>query len=200
MRPDGNTLYPLRVIVSGGIGSGKSTVLRLFEQSGATVIEADQIGHDVLEPGEACFEDVGGRWPSVVVGGRIDRARLATIAFSDAEQLAELESMTHPAIRESIAALVAASIDEDIVLELPLHSDLVGEGWTRIVVDTPDDIRLQRSIDRGMSPEDVNRRMSRQPDRTVWLGDADIVVDNSGTIEDLERQAMRLWEKLHHCA
>ena len=116
MRPEGNSETPLRVIVSGGIGSGKTTVLRLLERLGAVVVEADRIGHEVLEPGGASYDAVATRWPSVVVEGRIERSLLAAIVFSDLEQLALLESLTHPAIRDEIAIRVAAAWDRDVAL------------------------------------------------------------------------------------
>ena len=196
MRPDGNSVAPLRVIVGGGIGSGKSTVLQLLAGMGAVVIEADRIGHEVLEPGGPAYDKVAERWPSVVVEGRIVRSLLAAIVFSDAEQLALLESLIHPAIRDEIAGRVAAAGDQDVALELPLKSDLAGPGWTRIVIDAPAPQRIRRAVARGMPEEDAASRLAVQPDREQWLFGADLVIDNSGSLEDLEAAVAQAWERL----
>lgn len=196
MRLDGNNETPLRVVVSGGIGSGKTTVLQKLEDLGAVIIEADRIGHDLLEPGGSSYQAVVERWPSVVVAGRIERRLLAAIVFSDPDQLALLESLTHPAIRNEIANRVDAAGDSDVALELPLSSDLTGSGWTRIVVDAPASLRVRRAVARGMSEEDATNRLAVQPDRTRWLEGADLVVENTGSIKDLEANVEALWQRL----
>jgi dephospho-CoA kinase len=188
---------PLRVIVGGGIGSGKSTVLRVFEDLGAAVIEADRIGREILEPGGGAYARVVATWPEVVVAGRIDRNRLAAIVFSDPEQLAELEAISHPLIAIAIAERVAELKDCDIVLELPLTDDLVGPGWFRVVVVAPRRVRLERAIARGMDGADVAGRMDAQADGRRWLEIADAIIDNGGSVADLQRQVRELWERLH---
>lgn len=190
-----NGRAPQRWIVSGGIGSGKSTVLRILRELGAVVIEADRIGREILEPEGPAYATVVARWPQAVVDGRIDRGRLAAIVFTDTEQLAELEKITHPLIAAEIAARVAAAGDEDVVIELPITDDIAGPGWTRVVIDAADAQRLARSVDRGMDPSDVTRRMASQPEQRQWLERADIVVDNSGTIADLETHVAELWRR-----
>ncbi|MCP4309386.1 MAG: dephospho-CoA kinase [bacterium] len=194
MRPDGNTRRPLRLIVSGGIGAGKTTVLRMLESLGAVVVEVDRIGHEVLEPDGVAFEEVSRHWPSVVVDGRISRPLLASIVFSDSEQLSHLEALTHPAIRNEIAARVAAAGDRDVVLELPLRSQLAGPGWTRLVVDAPTRVRQGRAVARGMADNDVANRIQAQPDRDQWLAGADYVIDNFGSIEELEAAVEAVWQ------
>lgn len=182
--------------MSGGIGSGKSTAVAAFAGLGAVVIEADSIGHEILEPEGAAYARVAARWPEVVSEGRIDRALLAAIVFSDAGQLVELEAIAHPLIAEEIAARVAAAGDRDVVVELPLASDLAGPGWTRVVVDAPRAVRLERAVRRGMDTADVAGRMAAQPERDVWIADADFVIDNEGTTEELEAQVRELWVEL----
>ncbi len=193
MRPDDNERRPLRLIVTGGIGSGKSTVVEILAGLGALTIEADRIGHEVLARGGGAFGAVAARWPSVVVDGAIDRSRLASIVFTDGDQLAELESISHPLIAAEIADRVAAAGDRDVVLELPLAGDFAGPGWTRIYVDTSRETRLQRAVARGMSADDAARRIVVQPDRKTWLESADFVLDNNGTIADLEQEVHRVW-------
>ena len=173
-------------------------VLRKLQDLGAVIIEADRIGHDVLEPGGSSYEAVVEHWPSVVVEERIERRLLAAIVFSDPDQLALLESLTHPAIRSEIANRVDAAGESDVALELPLSSDLAGSGWTRIVVDAPASLRVRRAVARGMSEEDATNRLAVQPDRGQWLDGADLVIENTGSIEDLEADVEALWQKLKH--
>ncbi|MEA2001968.1 MAG: dephospho-CoA kinase [Actinomycetota bacterium] len=197
MRPEANTPSPLRVIVSGGIGSGKSTVIEMLHSMNAVVIEADRIGHEVLEPGGPAYQEVAQRWPSVVEEGRINRSLLAMIVFSDGEQLVTLEAMTHPHIRAEIENRVEVASDRDVVVELPLASDLMGSGWVRLVVDAPREIRLQRIVARGMAEHDAVNRLRMQPTRDEWIGGADIVVENSGSLAALEIEVRDIWERLH---
>jgi dephospho-CoA kinase len=196
VRSDDNARRPLRVIVSGGIGSGKTTVTRLLGERGVVVIEADRIGHEILEPGGAAFDVVAGRWPEVVVSGRIERSRLAAIVFSDQEQLAELEAITHPLIGAEIARRVNEAEDRDVVVELPVADDRADSGWIRVVVDAPGAIRETRAVARGMARADVARRLAAQPGRNSWLSRADYVIDNRGSLTDLETQVDELWADL----
>ena len=124
---------PNLIVVAGGLGSGKSTVAAMLAAKGATTIEADRIGHEVLEPGGPAFVAVAERWPVVVVDGAIDRQRLAAIVFSDLEQLQELESITHPAIGAEIARRAHAAAGSPVVVELPVPA-IVAPDWTWIVV------------------------------------------------------------------
>lgn len=181
MAPDAQA----RVVLTGGIGSGKSTAGRLFAALGAEVIDADEVGHAVLEPGGAAFAAVAARWPQFADGGAIDRAALGRLVFSDPVELAALESLTHPAIRSTITQRLECVEAPVVVVEVPLLSDFLGDDWRRIVVDTPDPIRKERLLARGMTEGDINQRMAAQPSRAEWLEAADLVLDNSGTPEDL---------------
>ncbi len=183
----------MRVLLGGGIGSGKSAVAALLREAGATVVDADAAGHRVLEPGGEAFDQVAARWPEAVRDGRIDRAALGGVVFADPAQLAELEAITHPAIAARIAGAVAAAGTDVVVVEVPVLARLVGEDWPRVVVDAPDEARVARSVARGMDEGDVRRRMAAQPSRAEWLEAADYVVDNSGNLEDLSTQVERLW-------
>jgi dephospho-CoA kinase len=159
------------------------------------VVHADTIGHAVLEPEGEAFHAVSAWWPEILVDGHIDRSRLARIVFEDPQALRQLESMTHPAIAARILNLVAAEENaEVVVVELPLLLSLLGEGWTRVVVDAPVELRRHRLAERGMAAEDVEARMSAQTTREEWKAAAEFVIDNGGTLEDLESEVDRLLE------
>jgi dephospho-CoA kinase len=186
----------IKVLVLGGIGSGKSTVARVFASLGATVIEADRIGHQVLEPDGAAYGEVAERWPAVADGSRIDRAALARIVFTDVDQLRELEAITHPLIRGEILRRVEAVSPVPVVVELPLLAMELGEGWVRVVVDAPSRERILRSVARGMDERDVVARVDAQPERNEWLARADHIIINGGTLEELEAAAVDVWETI----
>jgi dephospho-CoA kinase len=185
----------LRVVIGGGIGSGKTTVARMMERLGATVILADEVGHRVLEPDGEAYQAVAAAWPQVVVSGMIDRRALAAIVFADREELRRLEAITHPAISERIRRL-ASGIDGDLVLETPVPDVATGEGWVRVYVDVAPEVRLRRTIARGGDPDDVRRRMASQLERGEWLRWAERVIVNGGSLDDLEAQVDDLFHSL----
>lgn len=186
----------VRVLLTGGIGAGKSVVGELLRARGALVIDADEIGHRVLEPGGAAYDQVAETWPSVVIDGVIDRTRLADIVFRDHAELERLESLTHVAIRRQIASLIEGSTEKVVVVEVPLLTDFMGAGWLRVVVDADPAIRTGRLIDRGMDQDDASRRMSAQPARDRWLDTADHVIDNSGDWDHLVAEVDALFQVL----
>ena len=186
-----------RVVLSGGIGTGKSAVAEILAAGGIPVIHADMIGHAVLEPEGEAFPAVSARWPEIVADGRLDRTKLAAIVFADPHALKELEAMTHPAIAARILNLVAADSEaEIIVVELPLLFALLGDGWIKVVVDAPLDLRGQRLADRGMEPADIEARVAAQPSREEWRRAVDFIIDNSGNFEDLEAEVERVFKEL----
>jgi dephospho-CoA kinase len=158
-----------------------------------TVVEADRIGHAVLEPDGFAYDAVAERWPRVVVDGLIDRRRLASIVFNDGDALAELEEITHPGIIRRIHNLAATA--DDLVVEVPVPIDL-GEEWANVLVTAPRETRRARALARGGAPADVDARMDRQPRRAAWMDWADEVIENDGTIEDLNSQVDALWGRL----
>jgi dephospho-CoA kinase len=187
---------PLRIVVMGGIGAGKSTVTGRFAALGATVIEADRLGHDVLEPGGAAFEPVAARWPETVVDGRVDRAALAEIVFRDNDELRALEAITHPAIATEIARRADAAGQSPVVVELPVEAALVGDEWIRVAVIAPWEIRLSRAVRRGFDAADVERRAAAQPSAARWRDLANRVIVNDGGLDALYAQVDALWEEL----
>lgn len=170
---------------------------RLLAQRGALVVDADRVGHAVLEPYGEAYAAVRRRWPHVMIEGRVDRAALARVVFTDRAELARLEEVTHPAIRRRIRDMVAGTPHPLVVVEVPLRGDFMGEGWVRVVVDAPDEVRVARLRARGMEEADIMRRMKAQPSRSEWLAWADLVVDNAGDEGQLEREVDRLLNALH---
>jgi dephospho-CoA kinase len=189
MRDRGNDHRPRRVIVTGGIGSGKSTVAAMLGDLGATVIEADRIGHEVLAPGGPCFREVAEAWPAAVENGEIDRGRLAAIVFADPAALVRLERITHPVIAARIREEVAAAAGSDVVVELPLSVELLPEEWVVLLVTAEDDVRAARSVGRGMDAGDVAARMAR-PARI------DVVIENDGDLVSLRRRVAAVWDQV----
>lgn len=183
-----------KVLLSGPIGSGKSSVGRLLADKGATVIDADQVGHRVLEPGGEAYRVVSERWPEVVdEEGRIDRGELARIVFSHPEELHRLEEISHPHIKQRLRELTGEIDSGVIAVEVPLTGDFLGPGWVRVVVHAPRSVRRTRLLGRGMSAEDVDRRMAVQPSDRDWLAEADYVLDNEGDQAALRRRVDALW-------
>ena len=183
----------IRILLGGGIASGKSVAGGRLAHHGVTVVEADRLGHSVLEADGEAFELVSERWHSVVDNQRIDRRALAEIVFSDPGQLAELAAMTHPPIVRRINEF--ASMESDLVVEIPLILDVPGD-WMRVIVDADENLRVRRGIERGGNEADVRRRMASQPDRAEWMAWADEIMDNNGSADDLKKQVDDLWHGL----
>ncbi len=184
------------LLLSGGIGSGKSEVGRLLVIRGACVIDADRVGHKVLDVDGEAFSTVSEAFPEAVVDGVIDRALLAREVFADPARLRLLESLTHPAIRRRIQRMVEQCDDAIVAVEVPVLGDFLGAGWRRIVVDVPDEIRLERLVERGMRPIDAKTRMAAQPSREEWRAAADYLIDNSGDRDALVDAVDVLWDEL----
>lgn len=184
-------------LLTGGIGSGKSTVRSMLSKRGALTIDADQVGHQVLEPGGKAHDAVAARWPEVVFDGIIDRKRLADIVFNDASELHSLEAISHPAISATLKEWVRDSDADVIIVEMSVPRDFLGVGPSRtIVADVDMGTRRKRLIDKGLELQDINRRMSVQPDRDGWVERGGWVICTEGTLEDIEDRVDRLWPQI----
>ena len=196
----------LRVGLTGGIASGKSTVSRLFAERGCHVVDADRLVAQLYQPGRAGHAAIVEAYGSGVLDadGAIDRAKLADVAFRDDESIARLNALIHPIVLEEEARLaseVAAAhgeADAIYMVEATLLIEAGGrERYDRIVVvDIPPEMQVARGISRGMSEAEVRRRMDHQMSREDRLGWADYVVDNSGDLAHAEREADRVVEAL----
>jgi len=173
-----------RWVLGGGLASGKSAVRELLALEGVLTIDSDSVGHDVLLSNGPAFADVSARWPEAVVAGEIDRSALAAIVFADRAELTTLEAITHPLIVEEIEAR-ASDVDGVVVVEVPLIRLGLGAEWRWMVVDSTDEERLQRAMNRGLTERDARARLDAQPSRGEWLARADLVVPNHGSVEDL---------------
>ena len=170
------------VVIGGGIGAGKSSVLDVFERAGLFVVEADSVGHVVLGANHDAGRAVMDRWPSVIVDGEVSRPALARIVFADAVALEELEAITHPAIRAEIHRM-ASEAQSPVAVEVPIIGMFAEAEWHRIAVVAPEHIRVARAVMRGGDRADVKARIASQPSRDDWIAWADTVIDNGGSWE-----------------
>lgn len=187
---------PLRVVVTGGIGSGKSLVCSMLADLGVVVIDADSLGHAVLEPGGEAFAQVASRWPQVVSEGRILRSRLGEIVFSDPEQLSALMAITHPHIRSRMQGEVDRHPDRPVAVEISAPSEEVTPDWPVLVVDADPGAIRSRLVERGMSEGDIRRRQGSQRARQEWLDMADEVVSNHSGPQALAEEVKRVAQRV----
>jgi dephospho-CoA kinase len=190
-----------RIGLTGGIGSGKSTVAAMFADHGAEVIDADVIAREVVAPGseglQAVVEEFGPRVLSP--DGGLDRAALADIVFSEPASRERLNAIVHPRIAARTAELMAAVPDGAVLIhDVPLLAELGLQGAYDlvVVVDAPDERRVERLVARGLSEPDARARIAAQATREQRLAIADIIIDNSGDLESLRQQVRMAWPKI----
>jgi dephospho-CoA kinase len=193
----------LVVGLTGGIGSGKSTVSSLLAAKGAVIVDADEVVREQQRPGTPVFDAMVERFgPGIVAAdGTLDRAAVADIVFADPQALADLNNIVHPAVGAAIARRMEelSGTDAVVVLDVPLLVE-ASRGYPLaglIVVDVDPDIAVERLVmQRGMTEEDARSRMSRQASREERRARADVVIDNRGTPSDLARQVDAVWDWL----
>jgi dephospho-CoA kinase len=189
--------------LTGGIGSGKSTVAQLLARRGAVVIDADAIVHELQRSGAPLLDELAARFGAeiITIDGALDRGKLAALVFGDAAAVDELNAIVHPAVRREIAARVAARADTDdvVVLDIPLIRERGAYDMAAlVVVDAPTDVAVERVVaSRAMGEEQVRARMATQLAREERLQLADRVIDNSGGRAALERQVDDVWAWMH---
>ena len=190
-----------RVGLTGGVGSGKSTVAAMLAARGALVIDADALAREVVAPGSeglAALVDAFG--PGILADdGSLDRPALAEVAFTDERARERLNGITHPRIAARTAALMASAAPGQIVVhDVPLLVELalMPAYDLVVVVDADDATRLRRLEGRGMSRDEARRRMAAQATRDSRLAAADIVLSNEGDLAGLEQQVDLLWAHL----
>jgi dephospho-CoA kinase len=197
----------IMVGLTGGIGSGKSTVAELLAERGAHVIDADRVAHEVYAPGTLGFERIVERFGEEIVGedGAIDRARLGALVFRDKDALADLNGMVHPLVRAEVAARIADIVADDPDAILVIEAALMTEtGWTGgagrlwAVIAHPDVVKHRLVALRGMEPAEVQRRMAAPADNATRRRTATRVIENNGSLLDLEAEVQAAWAELQH--
>ena len=196
----------LRVGLTGGIGSGKSEVSRRLAARGAAIVDADQAAREVVEPGTPGLGQIAAVFGPEVIrpDGRLDRDRLGELVFAEPALRAKLNAIVHPLVHERMrqldaGAMAVAGPAGIVVHDVPLLAENgLASGFDAVVVvDTPEDQQIQRLMtERGMSAGHVRDRMAAQASRDQRLAIADIVIDNSGTLEDLDRRVDEVWAVL----
>jgi dephospho-CoA kinase len=191
------------VALTGGIGSGKSTVAERLARRGAVLVDADAIAREVVEPGTPALAALAERFGDGILAGdgTLDRGALARVAFADDESRAALEGITHPAINDEFTRrLRDAPADAIVICDVPLlveSTQARSRGYELvIVVEAPRDVRLQRLEARGVPRDDAERRMAAQASDEDRRKLASYVIDNGGDLAALEPQVDAVWRDL----
>ena len=193
--------------LAGGIASGKSTVSRLLREKGAWVVDLDQVSRDVLQPGSPLLDELSAEFGDDIVDGQtgeLNRGLLAKRAFASAEATERLEQIELPAIRERLAQVLTTSCCATTapaltVVEVPLLDrveDMFSLADDILVVVAPMDLRRERAVGRGMTAEDFDVRVSKQPSEDYLRTHATHVFDNSGNEEALRKQVDLWWDAI----
>lgn len=190
----------LIVALTGGIGSGKSTVGELFQQLGAVVVDSDQLAREVVERGSSGFEQVVTLFgDEILKNGEINRSLLAEIIFKDPAKRKDLEQITHPLIRKAFADIVAKSGDQAIVInQIPLLVESKYEyNFDHVItVSTSEDKRIVRLLAKGYTQEQIHNRMKSQVSDAAREKIADSIIQNNESEKELLPQVEKIWEQL----
>jgi dephospho-CoA kinase len=193
----------LVVGLTGGIGSGKSSVSSRLESRGAVLIDADALVREVQAKDGPAFAPIVDAFGPEVVGsdGELDRQAIADIVFNDKDRMAVLTGITYPHIGELMAKKLGENAETDniVVLDIPLLVESTRDALHShvIVVDCPEDVAVDRLVRfRGFTEADVRARIAAQASRQERLARADFVIDNSGTPEALDDEVARCWKWL----
>ena len=190
----------LVVALTGGIGSGKSTAGQIFADLGAIVIDSDQLAREVIKPGSRGFDLIVKEFgASIIENNEINRAALGAIVFADPILRAKLEAITHPLIRQSFEELVKRSPANAIIInQIPLlvESNHDYRFDKVIAISVSDQVRNERLLARGLSQNDIDRRISAQAKDAEREEISDFIIENSGDIEELERCVTKIWHDL----
>jgi dephospho-CoA kinase len=190
----------LVVALTGGIGSGKSTVGQIFAQLGATVIDSDQLARDVIERGSIGFNAVVAKFgDEILKNGEIDRQILASLIFKDPAKRSELEQIIHPLIRKAFAKVVSSALPDSIVInQIPLlvESNHDYKFDHIITVSASESIRSERLIKRGLTNEQIKQRMQAQATDQMREDIADSVIVNEKSEQEITDQVEKIWEQL----
>ena len=187
--------------LTGSIGTGKSEAARYLAQLGASVIDADQVGHEAYTPlSEAWHKVVGAFGEEILASNReIDRSKLGAIVFSNPDQLARLNQIMHPLMARMVEKKIEDLRGQGVEVVVVEAALLFEAGWDSLVqevwvAESPEELVIQRLSERnGLTQQEVRKRISSQMDRSERLSRADFVIDNSGNIEALESAIDEMW-------
>jgi dephospho-CoA kinase len=189
--------------LTGGVGSGKSTVAEMLRELGATVVDADEAAHAVYEPGSPGFDAVVREFgDEYVAGGRIDRARLGELVFHDDDARRRLNSIVHPLVRDWMALRTAEAAErgaEVVVQDVPLlfENGLERLFSTVVLVYAPEEVQVERLVSgRGITPDRARAMIAAQMPIESKRGLAHHVINNSGAREDTQAQVRAIWKQL----
>ena len=188
--------------LTGGIGSGKSTVSAMLLEHGAVIVDADRIARELQEPGSPVLDRMAERFGAHIISddGSLDRGAVAAIVFNDQQALADLNGIVHPAMQAEIQAQIDAHRDSDrvVVLDFPLLAENPRKGLAAtVVVDVDPEIAVERLVtQRGMDEADARARINSQIERHDRLAIATHVIDNSGSFDALEERVDEVWREL----
>ena len=187
--------------ITGGFGSGKSTVAGFFKTFGAEVIDADKLSHECIAPGGKCYNKAIKTFGAKILKGvkKIDRVKLGRIVFDDKKLLNKLNNIIHPEVIKVIRGRIKKSKSKVIVLDVPLliESGLINLADKLIVVKIKKDVQIKRvKIKTSLTESGILRRINSQIPLRVKARLADFVIDNSGTIRKTKEQAKHIWKSL----
>jgi dephospho-CoA kinase len=186
------------VALTGGIGAGKSTVAQYFASLGATVIDADQLARFAIKPGSSGFAEVEARFGGAVINeGKIDRGALAQIVFNDEKARKDLEAIIHPRVQKLLSDAIADIEDDEILIyEIPLLVETAAASKFDFIITVEADLEIRKSrlLDRGLSQEQIEKRIHSQSSQSEREAVADAVITNNGDEDELLRQVENLWE------
>ena len=191
----------MRVVVTGGVGAGKSEVTRLFDELGAVVVDADVLAREAVAAGTPGLDEIVRTFGPDLVGpdGELDRPAMGRRVFADPTARTQLEAIIHPRVRRRADEIEAAAPPDAVVVhDIPL---LVETGQADrfdavVVVDVPVEVQVERLAGRGMAEDDARSRIRAQATREERLAVADYVIDNTGTREDLRPQVAEVFDAL----
>lgn len=192
----------LIVALTGGIGSGKTTVGDIFSELGAVVIDSDQLARAVLERGSKGFDLVLAKFGDAILkNGELDRSLLATLVFNDSQKRSELESITHPLIRQSFAEIISSLPSESIIInQIPLLFESKGAyKFDHIItISAPEELRIERLKNRGLGLSDIKKRMEAQASDVERESISNSIIRNDKDELHLRNQVVSIWLELEN--
>lgn len=187
------------VALTGGIGSGKSTVAEIFEELGALIIDSDQLSREVIERGTPGFDQVIARFGDAILKeGEIDRGALGAVVFADEVARRELESIIHPLVRERAEKIASRAGENRIVInQIPLLFETQGASRFQLVITVAasEELRRERLRERGLKDYEISKRIAAQATDEERASISHLIIKNNGTLDELTRTVEEIWER-----